>query len=623
MEYPKTDTAGMSVGKERQNPIPGLIRKVLVSWLLAVVIEYLLLPGQLRSLSGLEGLARMSLIRVLTVTAVFVLRLYGLQRFMDTAQAERWSLAAAFAVLAVLALTASFSWAFFAVCALVGLGLVVYAVYGWNAGPEPAPESGKTRRIWPWVTAGLAVIFFLFVSAWTVGRVLTFSTPTFDFGIFSQMFYNMKESGLPMTTVERDGALSHFAVHVSPTYYLMLPFYCLFPAPQTLQVLQAAVMASAVIPLWLIGKRHGLTGLQRTLLCAVLLLYPAFAGGAGYDIHENCFLTPLILWLLYGIDTKNIPVTALAGLLTLGVKEDAAVYVAVIALWLVVRKLLRFKKESVGELITGAALLGASLGWFFAVTGYLAESGDGVMTYRYDNFIYDGSASLFTVVKAVVLNPMKAVYECVDSETLNSIVLTMLPLLGLPLLTRRYERYILLIPYLLVNLMSDYRYQHDVFFQYNFGSLACLMYLTAVNLADLKLVRRRLCALGAAVLISAGCLAVKIAPTVLYYPLRYVQYQDYYQSIRDKLAQIPEDASVSATTFYTTYFSQREVLYDVRYCSKSHVLEAEYVVLSVSEKRTYDKYNGFDNFVKILEQNGYERIDALEGVLVIYHRDAD
>ena len=46
------------------------IRRVLLSWLLAVVIEYLLLPAQLRDLSRLEGLRQMSLPRLITVTCV-------------------------------------------------------------------------------------------------------------------------------------------------------------------------------------------------------------------------------------------------------------------------------------------------------------------------------------------------------------------------------------------------------------------------------------------------------------------------------------------------------------------------------------------------------------------------
>lgn len=47
-----------------------------------------------------------------------------------------------------------------------------------------------------------------------------------------------------MTTCERDRVLSHFAVHVSPIYYLFLPFYALFPLPVTLEVLQALLLAS-------------------------------------------------------------------------------------------------------------------------------------------------------------------------------------------------------------------------------------------------------------------------------------------------------------------------------------------------------------------------------------------
>ena len=600
--------------------IAELIRKLLAAWLIAVTIEYILLPEELRSLEGLEGLAQMSLPRLVALMAVFTWIFYALKRFFDTTLLERWCLPAAFLVLSCMALSASFSWAFFSVCALVELGLILYAACGWDSMPEPAPAAGKSRPLFAWLAAGLAVAFFLLVSAWTVGRVMSFSAPTYDFGIFSQMFHHMKESGLPMTTVERDGLLSHFAVHVSPIYYLMLPFYCLVPRPETLQVLQAAVMASAVVPMWLIGKRHGLPDVQRLLLCAVLLLYPAFAGGAGYDIHENCFLTPLILWLLYGIDTKDLLLTGVAGFLTLTVKEDAAVYVAVIALWLIVKTLPRLHRDTMLEFLTGAILLLASLCWFFGVTTYLAESGDGVMTYRYQNFMYDGSSSLLTVVKAVLLSPMKAIWECVDSEKLQYIALTMVPLLGLPLITRRYERYVLLIPYILVNLMSDYQYQHDIFFQYNFGSLACLMYLTAVNLADLKQDLRRVCVLAVATAVSLGCFWVNIVPKAVSYTQRASKYYDYYEGIRQKLQTIPEDASVAATTFYTTYLSQRDVLYDVRYASKEHVLEAEYVVLAVSETNSFKKYGGFEGLVRVLEASGYEMVDMIGNVMVIFQR---
>ncbi|MGN0268257.1 MAG: DUF2079 domain-containing protein [Lachnospiraceae bacterium] len=607
--------------------ISDITRRIILSWLLAVVIEYFILPGELRDLAELRGLAQMSLVRVIGISFCMAVLLTGLSCFVKIRTSERWSIIAAFSVLAISTWQASDSRIFLVACMLILTILVIFGIYGWNGNPEPAVEPKNCHNICIIITIGLSAAFFLFVSAWTVGRVYSFSSPTYDFGIFSQMFYYMKESGLPITTVERDGLLSHFAVHVSPIYYLMLPFYLMLPTPATLQVLQAAVITSAIIPLWKIGKHHGLTGAQRMLICALLLLYPAYSGGTGYDIHENCFLTPLILWLFYGIDRKNTAIIAAAAMLTLMVKEDAAVYVAVIALWLIVKTILRFRKTDVRNLMIGLTLLALSLGWFFLVTSYLSTNGDGVMTYRYQNFMYDGSSSLITVIKSVILNPMKAVYECADTEKLHFIAMTQLPLLGLPLMTRRYERYLLLIPYILVNLMSDYTYQHDIFFQYTFGSTAFLVYLTVVNLEDLKISRQRTFALIAAAAAGAVCFAIAVVPNAIPYPMQAIQNYEYHQNIRDTLDRIPDGASVTATTFYTTHLSQREILYDVRYCSREHLLETDYVVLKLSSNSDCKKYaadgknNGFDNLVKLLKENGYTEYESLDHVLVIYHKE--
>lgn len=589
---------------------------------MAVAIEYFKLPVDLRNLLHLDGLSQMSLGLVILFTFCFAAILFSISCFIEIAKIERWGIAAVFALIAVGTLSASISKAYLSVCVLIMVILVIFGWFGW----KKTDELTKTKNFHLWITIGLSVAFFLFVSAWTVGRVYSFSSPTFDFGIFSQMFYNMKETGLPMTTVERDGLLSHFAVHVSPIYYLMLPFYWLFPTPATLQVLQALVITSAIIPLWKIGKHHGLSETQRMLICILLLLFPAFSGGTSYDIHENCFLTPLILWTFYGIDKKNSTITAIASILTLMVKEDAAVYVAVIALWFIVKTLLQFKELDKENLLTGIIMLAVSLCWFLAVTTYLADSGDGVMTYRYSNFMYDGSSSLTTVIKSMLLNPMKAIYECVDAEKLKFIAMTLLPLAGLPLITRRYERYILLFPYILVNLMSDYQYQHDIFFQYTFGSTAFLIYLTVINLADFKINWKRISVLVVAAIISASYFYTVVLPVGIKYPIQAIQYQEYYQNIRDMLDTIPDNSSVTATTFYTTHLSQRTIVYDVRYCSKEHLLETEYVVLKVNSNSDCEKYatdgmdNGYENLVKLLEESGYRKYGVVDDVLVIYYK---
>ncbi len=607
---------------------PDLIRRLLLSWLSAAAIEYFLLPAAIRDLSRLNGLAQMSLARVLLLTLCFTAVLFALSFFFRTAKTERWGIAAVFALLAIGSLCADFSLPYLIACAGILVLLLVFACFGWRSVPDAQNRAtrSKPKNLYLGITVGLSAAFFLFVCVWTVGRLYVFHTSTYDFGVFSQMFYYMNKTGLPMTTVERDGLLSHFAVHVSPIYYLLLPFYCLVPTPATLQVLQALVITSAVIPLWKIGKQHGLSELQRMLLCILLLLFPAFSGGTSYDIHENCFLTPLILWTLYGIDKRNTLLTAIAALLTLTVKEDAAVYIAVIALWLIVKTLLRRGEGARRDLLTGILMLAASVGWFLLVTDYLATSGDGVMTYRYDNFMYESSSSLLTVVKAVLLSPMKGILECADAEKVKYLCLTLLPLLGLPLITRRFERYILLIPYILVNLMSDYLYQYDVFFQYSFGSTALLLYLTAINLAEFKTDRKRICALTASALIGAVCFCTVILPVGLQFPKLAVDYRPFYDSMRATLDTVPEDASVTATGFYIPHLSQRKILYDLRHCTREHLLETEFVVMEMQSAGEYTKYaspgkdDGFENLLLLLEEKGYEEYGSLDNVLVIYRR---
>lgn len=185
------------------------------------------------------------------------------------------------------------------------------------------------------------------------------------------------------------------------------------------------------------------------------------------------------------------------------------------------------------------------------VTGYLAACGDGVMTNRYSNLIYDDSGSLVAVIKAAILSPLKVLYECADQEKMGFILLTMAPLCCMPLMTRRYERYLLLIPYILVNLMSDYRYQHDIFFQYTYGPTACQFYLVIVNYADMAVKMKNVFLRYVPILSAVAISAVS-----------YISHSAYYSNVGAMLKMIPENASVAATTFYTVPLANREILYD-------------------------------------------------------------
>lgn len=606
-----------------------IIRRLLISWLAAALLQYLLLDGAQRGLSGLSSVAAMSFVWLIAELVLFFAALTVTALFVPSEKAERWSLVVLLGAYILLSLKSSFT-VFYAVgCALLLLLALLYAVKGMDGDAERSARPRKERAP---IAVGLTILLVLIFSAvnavWLVCRVKCYSVFTYDFGIFAQMFESMRKTGLPDTTLERDGLLSHFKVHVSPVYYLYLPFYALVPKPETLQILQVLTAASAVIPLWLIARRRGLSPLPTALLCGVLLAYPAYSAGMSYDLHENVFLTPLLLWLFYAVEIRKSWAVALFSVLTLSVKEDAAVYVAVLALWLLLRTMLREKGKRAWGLLHGGAMLLVALVWFLLVTGYLSEHGDGVMTYRYQNFIFDGTDSLLTVVKTVLLNPLKLLYEC--SERYEFFLQVMMPLLFLPFLTRRYERFLLLIPLVLLNLMPDYAYQHDITCQYTFGTAAFLFYMATCNLAELPLGKKPQFGRGL-ILFAALCIGAGMTVNILggqwrSVTTRYLEQRDRFAQRDECLTQIPHDAVVTASTYCTTRLSYVDELYDIQYCTEEHILDAEYVVLDVKEQYTMFNQMGtdgkwrFSELCAFLESNGFAVFDEIEGDLIIYRK---
>lgn len=432
--------------------------------------------------------------------------------------------------------------------------------------PRAFPKLRRTALI------GMAAGFTVFVGGICCVLYRNYHTPCFDFGLFAQMFYYMKETGRCLVTCERDRLLSHFAVHFSPVYYLLLPVYRLFPFPGTLLVLQALVTASGVFPLSLLCRRYRLTDGETLLFALCLLLYPAFLGANFWYLHENCFLLPGVLWLTYFMETRRTIPAVAAALITLSVKEDAAVYVAVIALYFL------FANNNYKCSISVFLL---SVAYFVAVTGCLQAFGEGIMAdSRYGDYIYDGSG-LFSVIKSVQLNPAYAIRQIFAKEKLLFMLQMLVPLSFLPLAVKKPAKLLLLIPLLLVNLMTSYRYQYDIGFQYTFGSGGLLFYLAVANYADLgeHRVKRLCCAALGAVILFSGSYAQKakaLFPSAQ--EIRTVA------GIDAGLTLIPDDADVTASTFLLANLSQRAEIYELE--STAH--RTQYIAADLRGDRTFD-----------------------------------
>ena len=457
---------------------------------------------------------------------------------------------------------------------LCGLWAVLLAYLLRKRGGKPVP---LTRRGTVLLTGGAALVFLLLVGGTGALRYLTFRAPNYDFGIFAQLFEGMKRTGRPVTTCERDRLLSHFAVHLSPILYTLLPVYHLFPSPVTLQIAQAAILASAAVPMALLCRESHFSNARTALFVCVALFYPAVTGGTDYDFHENCFLLPLLLWLFWCFEKGNYLPAVLFSVAVLTVKEDAAVYIAFFALFaLLDRK----------TITPGLGLLALSLAWFLLALKLLTVRGEGVMTNRYDNYIAAGGG-LWEAVQNALRDPAYILTQLFAQEDgshegkLLYALQMLVPLGFLPLCARRPSRLLLLLPTVLVNLMTLYPYQYHIGFQYSFGSAAFLLYLSVINASERKPETARLAVSVAAV----ACMLFTWQNTLPRFTEHWRDYtvrQTEYTMMEEALDALPEEASVACTTWLVAHLSRHETLYETFYHDPAEGERTDYVIFDAA-----------------------------------------
>ena len=348
------------------------------------------------------------------------------------------------------------------------------------------------------------LIFTVYLSWMGVCRFRSFTYDTFDFGIFAQMFDYMKETGAPLTTVERGKLLSHFAVHFSPFFYILLPGYYVFSTPEYLCVMQTLFVGLGVFAVYGIAKELGFGPKVTLLLSAMYLTYPALSFGLFYDFHENKFLTVCILFTVYFmLKRKYIPFYACA-LLLCSVKEDAAIYLVAIALFMLINQK-QYKH--------GAITLGVALVYFvFALKMVAVFSGDEGLQfgYRYSDFDMGEGAGVADIIKVTIMDLGYSLSLMFQKEKMEFLLWMFLPVLFMPLMTKKVSTLFFLAPMLLVNLLSSWESQYDVDYQYTYGTAALIIVCAIFALKDLS-PRRRNALVTAAVMV---CVSVMVPRTI-------------------------------------------------------------------------------------------------------------
>ncbi len=477
----------------------------------------------------------------------------------------------------------------------IAVGIVVFIVIRYLNNEDKLSLSAS-RFSWKNSTVCLTVacvLFTLFVGGFTILRYTNFGGATFDLGIFTQMFEYMRTTGVPYTTVERDGLVSHFAVHFSPVFYLLVPGYMVWSHPSYLLVMQALALALCVFPIRRLCKNMGFSPLASTAAGFIWLFYPSVALGCCNDFHENKFLPLMLFWLLVMItENKRIGVLIFA-LLSLSVKEDAAVYIVCIGLYCL------FAKK---EKRTGFILIAMALAWFVFATGMIEYFGGEPMVTRFSDYYSDAEGSWIGIIKTVVVNIGYLLKMIMTQERLEFLLWMLLPVLFGPFLTKNVWTLLLMVPMLVINLMPTLASQYDIFYQYTYGPATLVLFSCILVFSQMKEETRRFCITASLVL----CMVFGTGATVQkfgYYTRNAANHAEEIRLSEELLDTIPDDATVTARDYVVPHLYDQKELYTVPNHYSALFCTDYYVV---DTRQDGNKYN--DRMYEFIANNPYELI---------------
>lgn len=146
---------------------------------------------------------------------------------------------------------------------------------------------------------------------------------------------------------------NYLGEHMSPILILLIPLYSLHPGPDTLALIQTGAIASAAIPLYLLARDELGRGWIPLTFAAAYLLYPATGWVDLTGFYTDTLGIPILMALFLFLRRRSYPAVFGMAILALAVKEDWALIVAALGLYLAVYA----RKPRVGFTLTAVAVV--------------------------------------------------------------------------------------------------------------------------------------------------------------------------------------------------------------------------------------------------------------------------
>lgn len=419
---------------------------------------------------------------------------------------------------------------------------------------DPRGHRSVAARLWAiqpdgalsYVPIGLIMLAYaIYYSRLSVEIYRGYGSPGYDMGIFDQGVWLLSRFHAPFVTVM---GRNLFGDHTSFILLFLVPVYWLYPHAAALLVIQSALIALGALPIYLFARHLLRDNMWATFLAGAFLLNPALQWGNLEQFHPECFLVPLVGFAIYAAVTWKPWLLIVSVGLCLLVKEDVALFVVPLGLWVAYRQ-----NRRLGWKIVAAGVVGAFVATEVVIRSLLGEVS------LYGGRIPFGGIHGF--LSTVLRKPGRvADYLVADRRPFYLWQMTFPSAL---LFLRAPEVAAVAILVVASNVVSNFPYQHQIFFHYSLASTAVLAMGTVFAISFLKTPKYRGVAVGAVTLCSLwSCLLWGAFPPlsvnkVPHWKPSMAQVHD----INSVLAAIPPDAVVSVHYSFIAHIDHRDRAY--------------------------------------------------------------
>lgn len=394
-----------------------------------------------------------------------------------------------------------------------------------------------------WVIIAFVAVYVISVSRVLIDVHRGLGTSSYDIGLYDQGTWLLSRFEAPFVTLM---GRNLFGDHASLVMFFVVPFYWVIPGSETLLVLQTIAIGAGAFPLFAYARRALQSDLLAMGMAVCWLLNPAVNGTAYENFHPDGFIGLFLPLALYAALTDRWRLYLVAFVLCLTVKEDVALVMVPLGIFVALRKSRKW-----GLISALASVAATILGMFVLMRSLI-----GVPTRNTWRIPFGGPTGF---IKEVFTNPLNVWRHLTSEDRPEYLWKMMAPFAGVFLLVPELALISALV--LLANIVSTFWYQFHIEYHYSLIAVPGLLFGTVYAIARVKLQYRKM-------LVGIVCASTLIT-SYLWSPLPFAQTplphwpasHPVAVAARDIISVVPDDASISVFHSLAPHMAHRKEVY--------------------------------------------------------------